>query len=306
MTLPADLTTHPFPNNQRLFDAEFVRMFAQGILSHAGAQGIAGASTDLAATAGSGLTINIAAGRAFVKGSERSTQGSYFVYNDTSRAVTLAAANATNPRIDRVVLRVYESDTTAGSSYWAIEAVSGTATVGATLANLTGAAAVPANSLLLYNVLVPAAFTGPFVAGTHFQDRRFGVPVAGRELFAGVSSVTSNFNGPGDITSVTVQGDSTTAVVIEHSGAAMRTSGAAANTVTIATRDGSGGGGTQFGAASGTNGGANYSMSCFGRVRVAAFSGSKTFYAYISASAGTPTIDAGATYPFLLRATWGA
>jgi hypothetical protein len=124
-------------------------------------------------------------------------------------------------------------------------------------------------------------------------------------LFNGISSVTSNFNGPGDITSITVQGDGSTAVLIEHSGAAMRTSAAAGNTVSIATRDGSGGSGTQYGSAAGTNAGANYSMSCFGRTRVAAFSGAKTFYTYLSAAAGTPTVDAAATYPFLLRASWG-
>lgn len=305
MTLPSDLTTHPFPNNQRQFDSEFFRLMMQAVVSHGSAQGIAGASTDLAATAAaSGLTINVAAGRAFVKGSERSTQGSYFVCNDVSRAVTCAAANATNPRIDRVVLRVYDSDTTAASSKWAVEVVSGTATAGATLANLSGAASVPANSLLLYNVLVPAAFTGPFVAGTHFQDRRFNVPVAGRELFNGYVEGTSDSAGAGDKLTLPVIGDGVTPVVVSGQLVAS-SSGAAGTTIQPMIRDAAAGAGTLYYRRIVTSPAVSYLMNCDVGARVPAFSGSKTFYLYLDNSAGTPTAHGNSTNTRTLYARWG-
>jgi len=53
-----------------------------------------------------------------------------------------------------------------------LQIVPGTPTVGATLANLTGAAALPDSSVLLAYVLVPATFTGPFVDATHILDAR--------------------------------------------------------------------------------------------------------------------------------------
>lgn len=70
---------------------------------------------------------------------------------------TFVAANPTNPRIDRVVLTVRDSALDAGGAYDAVlRVIQGAATAGATLANLNGAAAVPANSILLANVLVGA------------------------------------------------------------------------------------------------------------------------------------------------------
>ena len=71
-------------------------------------------------------------------------------------------ADPTNPRIDRLVVQILDknvagsSDATVGSKF---RVISGTPTSGATLGNLTGAAAVPANTYLLANVLVPAAAT---------------------------------------------------------------------------------------------------------------------------------------------------
>ena len=73
---------------------------------------------------------------------------------------TFTAAHATLPRIDRVVVTIRDGLADGGANYDAVfQVVPGTATAGATLVNLTGAAAVPANSMLLANVLVPAAAT---------------------------------------------------------------------------------------------------------------------------------------------------
>lgn len=63
---------------------------------------------------------------------------------------TVGAADATNPRIDTVVV-----DTTSG----AFSVIAGTATQGASLFNLQGKGTVPANRIVLAYVLVPATAT---------------------------------------------------------------------------------------------------------------------------------------------------
>ena len=71
---------------------------------------------------------------------------------------TFVAADGANPRIDRVVATVKDSLLDSSGLYrLEFKVIQGVATAGATLANLTGAAAVPVNSLLLANVLVRAA-----------------------------------------------------------------------------------------------------------------------------------------------------
>lgn len=73
---------------------------------------------------------------------------------------TFTTAHATLPRIDRVVATVQDASLDAtGQRRQVFQVIAGTATSGADLTNLTGATAVPANSILLANVLVRAAAT---------------------------------------------------------------------------------------------------------------------------------------------------
>jgi hypothetical protein len=83
--------------------------------------------------------------------------------------VAVAAANATNPRIDLIVARVYDTavgDT--GPSRWALEAVTGTA------APSPAAPAAPTNSVALAQVSVAAAATSVVNAGITDVRRRLG------------------------------------------------------------------------------------------------------------------------------------
>lgn len=110
--------------------------------------------------AGANMSVDIAAGQAYVQGDAISTQGDYYVLNDAVVNVTgFTAAHATLPRIDRVCLRVRDAFHGDAANDLAFVIVTGTATSGATLANLTGAAAVPSSHLLLANILIPAAAT---------------------------------------------------------------------------------------------------------------------------------------------------
>jgi hypothetical protein len=109
--------------------------------------------------AGANMSVDVAAGEALVKVTTGTANGICRVRNDAVVNVTIAAAHATLPRIDLVCLQYNDTSLPAGTggNVPTVRAVSGTATSGATLANLTGAAAVPADSLLLAYVLVPAA-----------------------------------------------------------------------------------------------------------------------------------------------------
>jgi hypothetical protein len=84
---------------------------------------------------------------------------------------TITTADATNPRIDRVILEL--KDTThdaSGSNLFQTRVVTGTPTGGATLDNLTGAGAVPSSALLLADVLVAATDTA--ISNAEIRDRR--------------------------------------------------------------------------------------------------------------------------------------
>lgn len=109
---------------------------------------------------GSGLSVNVSPGEAIVGGSEGGAQGGYYVRGTSTTNLTISAANPSNPRIDTVCATVSDSaytEPTGGSGdKWAPQVVTGTATSGATLTNLLGAATLPLSSLLLGYVLVPA------------------------------------------------------------------------------------------------------------------------------------------------------
>ena len=106
------------------------------------------------------MGVSVAAGAAWVKATTGTRNGAYHVVNDGSVDITLTAANATNPRVDRIILRVADtSDLASATDTATLEVLSGTPTSGATLVNLTGAAAQPANTLNLAFVLVGAGVT---------------------------------------------------------------------------------------------------------------------------------------------------
>lgn len=121
--------------------------------------------------AGANMSVDVAAGSGWVKGTSSARQGLYNLYNDATVNVTLTAANATNPRVDQIILRVYDStDGGSAQDIGALEVVTGTATAGATLNNRTGVGALPAHSIVIADVLVPAAAAS--VTNANIRDRR--------------------------------------------------------------------------------------------------------------------------------------
>lgn len=123
------------------------------------------------AAGGANMSVDVAAGSAWVKGTFTARQGMYHVYNDAVANLTIAANASGNPRIDQIVARVYDSiDGGNAQDTGTIEVVQGTATAGATLDNRSGAAALPGTSIRLADVLV--ANGAASITNANIRDRR--------------------------------------------------------------------------------------------------------------------------------------
>lgn len=123
------------------------------------------------AAGGANLSVDIAAGSAFVQGDTTSRQGLYHAYNDG--LVNLAIGNNTsgNPRLDQIVCRVYDSqDGLSGADQATLEVIPGSATAGATLDNRSGAAALPFSAMRVADVLVASGASS--IVNSNIRDRR--------------------------------------------------------------------------------------------------------------------------------------
>ncbi len=160
----------------------------------------------------SGATLGVDIGKtsvglmqAWVRGSTRDAQGLYRVDNVDTTAptantylaqlnVTFSAADATNPRVDQVILVIGDTQHAGAINAANIQVLPGTATAGATLDNRTGVATLPASCILLADVLVPAASTT--VVTANIVDRRSYPLVGGNPqpsfpaVFAATDAVT--------------------------------------------------------------------------------------------------------------------
>lgn len=142
---------------------------------------------DFQVTFSTGRTFIINQGVAFVDGKNVADQGTYRVRSAVNNSITVAAGDATNPRLDQIVLRVLDNPHDgSGAAEAAIEVIPGTPTAGATLDNRNGAASLTGgldqNStslILLADVLVPAGAST--LSGSNLRDKRtlFGLKVGG-------------------------------------------------------------------------------------------------------------------------------
>lgn len=138
-----------------------------GSPNQAVAQGIV-SPTDLAVTQNGtpNMSVNIAAGAAFIAGTESSTQGIYHLENDASVNVAISTANATNPRIDLIVAQILDDQYSGSSHLGQIVVVTGTP------AASPSAPATPANSIVLAQVRVNASVTSILTANITDEDRK--------------------------------------------------------------------------------------------------------------------------------------
>lgn len=163
------LQTYPEFLQARTYSAAQMRQ----LLASLGLQEGVLAPGDLKVTqrgAGANMSVDVAAGVAFVQGDDVANQGLYRVMNDGVVNVTIGAAHASLPRLDQVVARVYDASVAGVSDVPTIEVVTGTAASGATLDNRTGAAALPNGAVRLADVLVAAADSS--ITNAEIRDRR--------------------------------------------------------------------------------------------------------------------------------------
>ncbi|NML50532.1 hypothetical protein HHL19_12765 [Streptomyces sp. R302] len=121
------------------------------------------------------MTASVAPGRALIQSTEAA--GAYPVSLDTALTITFADGNASNPRFDLVVLRIYDGAVDGGAeTKGAIEIIQGAAAATPVVPT------VPAAAIALAQVRVPAgasAGTGGIDWGTAITDRRTGTVAVG-------------------------------------------------------------------------------------------------------------------------------
>lgn len=154
-----------------------------GVIPSAYAAGFASTPLDfyVSAQTSPNMSVYVYQGSAFIG---RSTQGGYLAYSTTQPTLTVATANATNPRIDLVYLQILDHALgDAGAPSLGGYAQLGIST--GTPAPSPTAPALPANAVSLATILVPANSTS--VIQSNITDTRKGTALNGaiRNLLAG-------------------------------------------------------------------------------------------------------------------------
>jgi hypothetical protein len=109
--------------------------------------------------AGANMSVDISGGFCLIADDHAAGGGYYHLAEPSTTNLAVTAADPTNPRIDRVIVQAHDQFQGDADNVISLRVIAGTPTGGASLINLNGAAAVPSSSLLLANVLVPAAAT---------------------------------------------------------------------------------------------------------------------------------------------------
>jgi hypothetical protein len=169
-----------------------------------GAQAAAGDLKVAQRVAGANLSADVALGAAWIAIDTGTRNGIGHVFSDaTFNAGPFTAGNATNPRVDQVILRWNDTSIpTGGGNVPTIEVLTGTATAGATLDNRLGATALPNDCVRLADVLMPVSAAS--VTTANIRDRR---PWARGANFGVNSNNTTDFtstSGPFAVIDTTV------------------------------------------------------------------------------------------------------
>lgn len=103
--------------------------------------------------AGANKSVDVAAGGCWIAGDDNiDAQGAYRCRSDSIINKAIADNASGNPRIDRIIARVYDATFAGAQNIWAVEVLQGAPTAGATKENALGAAAIPNNAIELARV----------------------------------------------------------------------------------------------------------------------------------------------------------
>lgn len=157
MTIPPNrITAFPLKDDLQWYDPEvifkpFDDIFGRGVLGSTDLQVVANSTPD--------GQIKIKAGRGYVpytSGGKRYFSTSVDIQSTEAEFQHAIGAYTGTTRIDRIVAKILDSTINPGDLIkgGVFDVLAGTPTGGATLVNLSGAASVPTNTLLLGNVLI--------------------------------------------------------------------------------------------------------------------------------------------------------
>ena len=149
---------------------------AGSLISQGGVNLTAGSGMLVTQTGSPSMAVQVAAGIAYVPGSEGSKQGVYCCINDGNVTVSLDPAHGSLPRIDAIIVQVQDQNYSGGDNTWVITKVTGTA------ASLPVAPALPVNSLVLAHASVAAGDTA--ITNSEITDRRHSLTAIGGALIA--------------------------------------------------------------------------------------------------------------------------
>lgn len=139
-------------------DGEVIRRAVGSLINPAGGIVTPG---DLAVTQQTvpNMSVQVGTGQIWVPGTSTASQGLYYAENKAAVTLAIAASNPSNPRLDQVICQVEDAAYAGSSKLMQFAVVTGTPTSGASLSNLVGLGSVPASSLVIAYVLVPAGTT---------------------------------------------------------------------------------------------------------------------------------------------------
>lgn len=133
---------------------------------HGGVEGVLGFG-DLKVTqraAGAGMFVDVAPGRAAIRGDSSVNQGMYQVWSDSVVTLPIASSDGTNPRQDIVVARVRDAFYTGDTDEWKLEVITGQPSA------TPSAPETPDNAIRLAVVTVPANASS--ITDADIADRR--------------------------------------------------------------------------------------------------------------------------------------
>lgn len=136
---------------------------------------------------GANMSVDVAAGAAWVRGDTSTVQPTYRVRSDDVANLAVAAANPSQPRIDLVVAEVRDSTFAGVDDDWRLRVITGTP------AGSPSAPSLPVSCLPLAEVLVDAAATS-IVDGKITDRRRFAV-VGGGDARGSIPGEIRMFGG---------------------------------------------------------------------------------------------------------------
>jgi hypothetical protein len=143
-----------------------------GVVPGQGTSGMVTGALNVTAQGTPNMSVQVFAGQAVIQGTVTQTQGAYVCTSDSTQTLAIAAANATNPRIDLVVVTVEDAQYSGAANDALLQVITGTP------AASPAAPALPSNSIALAQVLVPASATS-IVSGNITDQRTWTVSRGG-------------------------------------------------------------------------------------------------------------------------------